>query len=154
MFDDIKRPNKAALQKLFGNGFLPNDIDWVVQFVTSWMIVKYRFKKANDINYGYCFIWAYFVWCLMPEGSVVFRRLEGPGHVIIEHAGKFYDSNNLSGMKSVRSWTKVYGSPARKEIASKNIGYWLRYGLKKEEFWELIKRTVCKKDRDRLEMYV
>jgi hypothetical protein len=66
----------------------------VTEFVTNYLIKRYRLYCARDINNGYCFVWGYLVWALW-DGKVSFYTSDY--HVAVRYGDKYYDSEHIRG---------------------------------------------------------
>jgi hypothetical protein len=140
---EVKKPSKAALHRLFGKRAFPTEITDIAQFVTNWMMAEYRFKRPSDINWGWCFIWAYFVWALSPK-KVEFIRLGYGGHVVIGFDGLYYDSCNTTGI-GLEKFQKEYGYEPVKKTVLETVLHWLKIGNAKKDFATFLRKTQPEK---------
>jgi hypothetical protein len=90
--------NKNAVLEYLGVTKIPrfNSMEKTCEYVTDRMIEKYKSSNvcvASDINYGYCFIWAYLVYALAPKDYNL-SFLSTTAHVVVtdKDNGLSYDS--------------------------------------------------------------
>ena len=128
------------LLKLLGRRRMPplKTIDDVRKFVTKFMMKQYSLKRERDINYGYCFIWAYLVWALMKE-PIEFVTTDG--HVVVKYNNKYFDSET--------SWAESLNEIGLPYYESVSVGirgmawYWVRRGWHKDKFLRIIRATYA-----------
>jgi hypothetical protein len=112
-------------------------IDEVSEFVSNFMIKRYKLDCISDINEGYCFIWAYLVWALMPE-PVDF--VTDDGHVVIRYKGEYYDATSFGFYEL----DDILNDGTPKTVDVKQMAwYWARVGSHRGKFRSIIRRT-CK----------
>ena len=95
-----KEVESVKLLKLLRRRKLPK-VDTVEQagkIATKFLIKYYGLAGTFEINCGYCFIWAYLVWALLPY-QVYF--ITSDDHVVISHKNLFYDADNLEGYEDL-----------------------------------------------------
>lgn len=133
------RVESEKLLKILRRRELPEfkNLTEVCKFVTKFMKKQYDLKRDNDINNGYCFIWAYLVWALNEE-EVKFATTDN--HVVVEHNGLFYDSTNLSGCEFLEDIDLDLDETAFVDVKGM-AWYWARCGTAKKEFRSVLRRT-------------
>ncbi len=113
------------------------------KYVTDWMIRKYDLNKDADINWGYCFIWAYLVWALWPHGGITFKTCTG--HVVVVKNGLYYDSEHCDGHSNLK---KFCSFQYREKDGIKHVGveemtwYWARAGKELKELRRLVRKLT------------
>ncbi len=112
----------------------------VCEYVTEWMIRKYDLDTDADINWGYCFIWAYLVWAVWPYGGVTFRTTTG--HVVVEFNKHFYDSEHIDGRPVLDSEFTCFGKHSNNKHLDINwmAWFWSRSGKQLREFRRLLRK--------------
>jgi hypothetical protein len=112
------------------------DINDASRYATEFVMKKYKLKYENDINQGYCYIWAYIVWALMPAGSVKF--VSSNAHVAIECESKYYDATTFGtfDIDSIMCHNEIM------ELSIEDMSwYWCRMGTYRRFFRDLLKKT-------------
>lgn len=138
----MEKPSKQTLVAFFGKSDIPYhslNFTEICRFVTRWMILNYDLYDARYINGGWCFIWAYLVWCLSPHEHK-FKNLGGDGHVITLYSGRYYDSEHMSGVKRTSEF-RWYGSGVKTVNIDEMCDYWLDNGFAAKLFKEVINKT-------------
>ena len=111
-------------------------------YVTDWMIRKYNLETDADINYGYCFIWAYLVYALWPYGGITFKTCTG--HVVVVRGGLYYDSEHLDGHSNIK---KFCSFEQRAIEGIKHVGvaemvwFWARNGRHLKELRRIVRKV-------------
>jgi hypothetical protein len=136
--------NAKALLKLLRKRELPifNSINEVGKFVTKFLMKNYKLQRVNDINHGYCFIWAYLVWALWKHPV---NFVSSDGHVVVydEDTGLYYDAENCDGWEDLDD-SGVYSEEAA-DLGVKGMAwYWARCGWEKKEFRKILRATHIK----------
>jgi hypothetical protein len=114
-------------------------IEDVSDYVTRFVIKRYKLDDATEINSGYCFIWAYLVWALMKEPV---KFVMNDGHVVIDYQGKYYDSVTfgLTDIDNVITGASYDGDA--QEISVYGMAwYWARCGTYRRHFRKILKST-------------
>ncbi len=109
-------------------------------YVTEWMMDRYNICSPGNINWGYCFIWAYLVWSLWPHGGVTFKT--STGHVVVKWNNLYFDSENPNGTKNVNNIDGFGQGRAAKHVDINIMAmYWSRCGTRAREFRTLVRKT-------------
>ena len=135
----MEQPSKSVLQKFFHTKNLPNTHDKIMKFATEYLMKKHYFDEKYDINTGWCFQWAYFVWCLHPNPEIIeFHRFGAYGHVVIKFQDKYYDCVTTKGTKSLRKFSEVYGYHVQHDNIVDVCEFWLDIGNSNQEFLRIL----------------
>jgi hypothetical protein len=93
--------SRVALCDIFGVDDLPRHRSMTTRckYVKKWMLKNYRIK-ADDINWGRCFIFSYLVAALTPHDL---EFVTTGGHVILRDplTGLYYDSDYVEGCDDI-----------------------------------------------------
>ncbi len=112
------------------------------RYVTDWMLRKYNLDTDDQINYGYCFIWAYLVHALWPYDGLTFKTCTG--HVVVVKDGLYYDSEHTDGHSDLN---KFCSFPSRSYDGIVHVAleemcwYWARAGRQLKEFRRIIRKV-------------
>lgn len=115
-------------------------IEAVSVYVTRFMMRTYKIGE-DDINCGYCFIWAYLVWVLMKEPV---KFVMNDGHVVIEYKGMYYDSETFAEQDIediITGCSYSYDGDPREIDVHGMAWYWARTGTHRKHFREILKTT-------------
>ena len=138
----MKRPSPTKLKRLLRVRELPDNADHqsVRTFVTDWLVKKYDLGTEDEINRGYCFIWAYLVWALCKPGTMKF--VGDSSHVCVKIGDKFYDSVWENGTFDKRN---ILGYRFRGPWNFSTLHlflYWGYAGYEKLTFRSIVKRLT------------
>jgi hypothetical protein len=138
----MKKPSKEILVTFFSTEELPSTPEEIMKFVTHFMIKNHHCHDVHNINRGWCFIWAYLVWCLLSseDDEISFVNLGDCGHVILKFKNKFYDSENQHGNSSCDDFRR-FGLQREYVNLERMCTFWLRYGYEKHLFKKVLIRT-------------
>ena len=134
--------NAKALLALLNQRELPEfkTLPEVCDFVTNFLMKKYDLRYPSDINWGYCFIWAYLVWALWKKPL---NFVSCDGHIVIEYEGLYYDSTSSHGCDDLESMQVNLDEAAT--LGVKGMAwYWTRCGTYKDEFRKILRATHMK----------
>lgn len=129
------------LKKVLGVTELPEitEFSHICAYVNSRVMVMYGLHRPKDINYGYCFIWAYLVSKLSKERV---KFLSSENHVMVYHPKmkKYYDSEHIDGVTNPH---KVYGMdnktwPTFMLDRNEMVFYWSHAGICARRLVELV----------------
>lgn len=135
----MEQPSKLALQQFFHTENLPNTHKQIMKFVTEYLMKKHHFDKESDINTGWCFQWAYFVWCLHPNPKeITFHRFGAYGHVVIKFQNKYYDCLTQKGVKTYMKFVDSYGHHYLHDSCIDMCNFWLSCGNSKIQFLKIL----------------
>lgn len=137
--------NKAKILKAMKLDSVPDfkTIDEVCKFVTSHMIERYNLLHAGEINCGYCFIWALYVWALWKDNGKI-KFFSTSSHVFLKVGRLYYDSNH-SGAKYRAQITCMH---MEKLNLLQMVWYWAQRGRQKKKFVGLLNHIAPKVLRD------
>lgn len=110
----------------------------VCVFVTHTMIDHYDLHGPRDINYGYCFIWAFLVWSLWRKPEDITFVSDDGNHVIVKCGELYYDSESCEGKKSVRFFDINFDDSFNLNV-KQMAWFWSRHGRHQMEFRRLVR---------------
>lgn len=88
---------------------------------------SYKLRSNDDINSGYCYIWAFLVRNSFPEAQICMT----PFHAFIKLNDKYYDAEHYKGVKNWKIIGIKYYENVSKYSISRNKNDHKRY------FWPL-----------------
>ncbi len=116
----------------------PTGFSKLCAYVNEAMYETYE-KTPKGINWGYCFIWAYYVWALWPHESVKFAT--STGHVMVCYNGRYYDSEHLNGVPSPFTVNGIQRNVTRLASVRWMCWYWASHGYADEELKKTVKAS-------------
>lgn len=121
-----------------------NDFSAICEYVRDWMLRKYQLEWDDEINCGYCFIWAYLVWALWPQHDEV-KFVTASQHVVILHKDKYYDCEHCFGEEYADEFCGFGEYSREKRVSIKWMCWlWARNGVKLKEFRRLMRKCTPK----------
>ena len=112
----------------------------VCDFVTKYMMERYCLLTSGEINCGYCFIWALYVWALW-DGRKKISFISTSGHVFLKVGRFYFDSKHLEGTTKRTDITCI--DPEKLNLFQM-VWYWGQRGRQKRVFTGLLNHIAPK----------
>lgn len=114
------------------------DFSELCEYVRDFLIRRHDFDRDDEINYGYCFVWAYLVWALWPKGGITFVSVTG--HVVVKYDGTYWDAEHCHGEKDLLGFCSFskWSNPKHLDVRWM-CWYWTRAGKAKRELRRLLR---------------
>jgi hypothetical protein len=112
----------------------------VCDFVTKYMLERYYLLQREEINCGYCFIWALYVWALW-DGREKISFISSSGHVFLKVGRLYYDARHVEGTMKRLDITCMN---VEKLNLFQMVWYWGQRGRQKRRFTGLLNRIAPK----------
>lgn len=146
----MEKPSKVVLHRFFKRSYLPQRFEEICEFVTKFMIEEYEPEDAYHINCGWCFVWAYLVWCLSPYKHKFKNLRQGGGHVVVMHSNKHYDSEHPKGESNTTDNFRYYGKGRPIYDVENMCAFWLVNGYANDLLIDIIRKTQTQEDYTRV----
>lgn len=114
------------------------DFRQLCEYVRDFVLTRYDLEFDDQINCGYCFVWAYLVWAIWAGDGITF--VSTTGHVVIKYNDMYWDAENCEGRDNLKGFCSFGETYIRKHIDVRWMcWYWARAGTARKELRRIIR---------------